>query len=96
VRLSYLANRPARLHRLAESIPWHRFLDSLNIYKYGLWIDVAVLQTKPLFYIQHDWHDKCPRHPTIERIRQYHGRGGGGGSQSIKTVENEIANLSIE
>ncbi len=29
--------RPARLHRLAESILWNRFLGSLNVYKYGLW-----------------------------------------------------------
>jgi hypothetical protein len=33
VGLSY---QPARLHRLAESIPWNRFLGSLNVYKYGL------------------------------------------------------------
>ncbi len=26
VRQAYLTNRPARLHRLAESIPWNRFL----------------------------------------------------------------------
>jgi hypothetical protein len=26
-----------RLHRLAESIPWNRFLGSLNVYKFGLW-----------------------------------------------------------
>ncbi len=27
----------ARLHRLAEPIPWNRFLGSFNVYKYGLW-----------------------------------------------------------
>ncbi len=32
----YLTYRPARLHRLAESIPWNRFLGSLNVYKFGL------------------------------------------------------------
>jgi hypothetical protein len=32
-----LTYRPARLLRLAESVPWHRFLGSLNVYKYGLW-----------------------------------------------------------
>ncbi len=31
--LTYL---PARLNRLAESIPWNRFLGFLNFYKYGL------------------------------------------------------------
>jgi hypothetical protein len=28
--------RPARLHRLAESIPWNRFLGSFNVCKFGL------------------------------------------------------------
>jgi|688.fasta_scaffold190272_2 hypothetical protein len=36
VRLPYLPYRPARLHRLVESIPWNRFLSSLNVYKFGL------------------------------------------------------------
>jgi hypothetical protein len=26
----------ARLHRLEASIPWNRFMDSINVYKYGL------------------------------------------------------------
>jgi hypothetical protein len=29
-----LSHRPARLHRLAESIPWNRFLGSLKVKKY--------------------------------------------------------------
>ncbi len=36
VRQPYLAYLPARLHRLLESIPWNRFLGSLNVYKFGL------------------------------------------------------------
>ncbi len=36
VRQSYLTYRSARLHRLAESIPWNQFLGSLNVYKFGL------------------------------------------------------------
>ncbi len=32
----FLTCRPARLYRLAESIPWNRFLGSLNVYKFGL------------------------------------------------------------
>jgi hypothetical protein len=32
IRLSY---RPARLHRLAELIPWNRFLGSLKVKKFG-------------------------------------------------------------
>jgi hypothetical protein len=40
VRQPYLTYRPVRLHRLAESIPSNRYMDSLNIYKYGLWLPV--------------------------------------------------------
>ncbi len=36
VRQPYLTYRLARLHRLVESIPWNRFLGSLNVYTYGL------------------------------------------------------------
>ncbi len=39
VRQLYLSCWPARLHRLAESIPWNRFLGSLKVNKFGLWID---------------------------------------------------------
>jgi hypothetical protein len=31
-----LSYRPAGLHRLAEFIPWNRFLGSINVSKYGL------------------------------------------------------------
>ncbi len=34
----YLSYWPAMLHRLAKSIPRNRFLDPINVYKYGLWI----------------------------------------------------------
>jgi hypothetical protein len=37
VRQPYLTHWPARLHRLAESIPWDRFLGSLNVFKFGIW-----------------------------------------------------------
>jgi hypothetical protein len=37
VRQPYFSYRPARLHRLTTSIPRNRFLDSINVYKYGLW-----------------------------------------------------------
>ncbi len=33
----YLSYWPARVHRLAKSIPRNRFLGSINVYKYGLW-----------------------------------------------------------
>jgi hypothetical protein len=34
--LSLWSYLPARIHRLAESIPRNRFLGSLNVYKFGL------------------------------------------------------------
>ncbi len=37
VRQPYLSYRPARLPRLAKSIPRLRFLVSIKVYKYGLW-----------------------------------------------------------
>jgi hypothetical protein len=36
VHQPYLTDRPARLHKLAESIPRKQFLGSLNVYKFGL------------------------------------------------------------
>jgi hypothetical protein len=33
IGLSYL---PARLHMLAESMPWNRFLNTLNVFNFGL------------------------------------------------------------
>jgi hypothetical protein len=36
VRQPYLSYRPARRHRLPESIYRNRFLGSINVYKYGL------------------------------------------------------------
>ncbi len=36
VRQPYFSYRPARVHRLAKSIPRNRFLGSINVYKYGL------------------------------------------------------------
>jgi hypothetical protein len=38
VQQPYLSYRPAMQHRLAESNPRNRFLVSLNVYKYGLWV----------------------------------------------------------
>ncbi len=36
--------RHARLHRLAEFIHRHQFLGSLNVYKYGLWSLISIIQ----------------------------------------------------
>ncbi len=45
IELSY---RPVRLNRLAELIPWNRFLGSWNVYKYGLWGGVT---PSPLYHL---------------------------------------------
>jgi len=42
-----LSYRPARLHRLAESIPWNRFLGSLKVLKDRLC--TAVKSIAPVF-----------------------------------------------
>ncbi len=39
-----LSYRPARRHRLAELIPWNRFLGSLKVSKFGLCMSVASIQ----------------------------------------------------
>ncbi len=44
VQQPYLTYRPAGLHRLAESLPRNRFLASINVYKYGLWVVVPTRQ----------------------------------------------------
>ena len=40
IRQPYLTFWPARLKRLAESIPWNQFLNSLKVYKFGLYTRV--------------------------------------------------------
>jgi hypothetical protein len=42
VRQPYLSYRLARRYWLAESVPRNRFLGSLNVYKYGLWIIAGI------------------------------------------------------
>jgi hypothetical protein len=41
-----LSYRPARLHRLAESIPWNRFLGSIKILKYQLRIQTVYTENR--------------------------------------------------
>ncbi len=43
-----LSYRPTRLHKLAESIPWNRFLGYINVYKYGLCTVLVDLAERPL------------------------------------------------
>jgi hypothetical protein len=45
---AYLSYWPARLHRLADSIPRNRFLGSINVYKYGLCVILYVYLFKRL------------------------------------------------
>jgi hypothetical protein len=51
----YLSYRPARLHRLAESIPRNRFPGSRNVYKYGLWYSIT-LHVVALHQINYLYH----------------------------------------
>ncbi len=44
----YLSYWPARLHRLAKSIPRNRVLGSINIYKYGLRISSGHLPSEEI------------------------------------------------
>jgi hypothetical protein len=57
VRQHYLTYRPARLHRLAKLIPWNRFLDSLDVYKFGLWFcdRYKPPRTTLAWYAEHSW-----------------------------------------
>jgi hypothetical protein len=63
VRQPYLTHRPARLHRLAESIPWNRFLGSLKglqvralIYFFCWWNNGAVCcERESLWLIVQQW-----------------------------------------
>jgi hypothetical protein len=48
-----LLDQPARLHKLVESMPWNRFLGSLNVYKFGSgWeeVGIAAAPTTPQHY----------------------------------------------
>jgi hypothetical protein len=38
-----LSYKPARLNRLAEFIPWNRFLGFINVQKYGLYYSFGVM-----------------------------------------------------
>ncbi len=73
-----LTYRPDRLHRLAESIPWNRFLCSLNVYKYGFWQEVMNIElrnddSKCRLYItlssQEYWKDQDHRSDVHGRLR---------------------------
>jgi hypothetical protein len=46
-----LSYRPARLHRLAELIPWNQFLSSLKVKKFGLWYSSLYLFYVLEYYI---------------------------------------------
>ncbi len=50
----YLTHRPSRLHGLAESITWNRFLSSLNVCKFGLWKNqqiISIHNPHPSFHL---------------------------------------------
>jgi hypothetical protein len=45
--------RPARLHRLAESLPWDRFLGSKKVLKYRLWCPLSLRDDVPMAVVQY-------------------------------------------
>jgi hypothetical protein len=49
-----LSYRPTRLLRLAEFIPWNRFLGSINVKKYGLRAVLSPLQLALIYVFMHD------------------------------------------
>ncbi len=64
VRQPDLTCRPTRLHRLAELIPWNRFLGSLNVYKFGLcFIKLRLALCKPRFSRKGLFEKFCSKKP---------------------------------
>ncbi len=84
--ISTLSYWPARLHRLAESIPRNRFLGSINVYKYGLCIHrlrprnshltpaLASQDRRHLFVMGaiHQWSQMCERIHCSDKSRTLH------------------------
>ncbi len=76
ITLFLVPARQATLHRLAESIPWNRFLGidswtpSSNVYKYGLCCPkkVFVLDCKHSFIYLQTWTNIC-RIPVVGKSR---------------------------
>ncbi len=57
-----MSYRTARLHSLAELVPWNRFLDSLKVSKFGL----CILYDVQKFYI--------PVHVDVAIFSQFRGK----------------------
>jgi hypothetical protein len=68
----YFTFRPSRLqHRMAESIPWNRFLGSLHVYKYGLRDEMTENENREML--------TEPRRVRSGSEEGEEGGGGGGG-----------------
>jgi hypothetical protein len=78
VRQPYLSYRPARLHRLAESISRNRFLGSINVYKFGLGPDSPPFSSFYPYCRHRELGASVP--PCLSEISDGGGgeRGGGG------------------
>jgi hypothetical protein len=72
-----LSYRPAKLHRLAEFIPWNRFLGSMNVWKYGLRImglvllegkTITLLPSSHCFYTLTSAADRINKHELKKGI----------------------------
>jgi hypothetical protein len=78
VRQPYLAYRPARLHRMAESIPRNRFLGSINVYKYGHWWAI----TTTLFLLGSKPPIDCYKIPALSSLH--------GGNLGLFYLQNKV------
>jgi hypothetical protein len=58
--------------RLAESIPWNRFLGSLNVYRYGLRLKVPFFSAGGRAVAENHFHDKYSYKQLHVRITAYH------------------------
>jgi hypothetical protein len=90
VRQPYLSYRPSRLHRLAESIPWHRFLGSINVYKYGLRLHYGSETVAKRFHAESS-RDTDDLLDLLEGIDLRNGQKGGGVAlEKIKQVFAQV------
>jgi hypothetical protein len=85
-----LSPRPSRLHRLAESIPWNRFLGSINVYKYGLRLHYGSVTVAKRFHAESS-RDTDDLLDLLEGIDLRNGQKGGGVAlERIKQVFAQV------
>ncbi len=91
-----LSYRPARLHRLAEFIPWNWFLGSINVI---FWVHSRGLQRDVVYLCP---HEQLGRHSWTGRLGHHRGladssprnRGGGDGG-SCSSVDQALVAVTL-